>query len=425
MYDRKITPADPAAPQAELPTSEPGAPPRLRRRALKLLAIALLLGTGAYAVVSDQGYVASGTAVVTAYVVSVRAPVDGVISGMGGGVGGAVAHGAILARLENPYLSDQHLVDLREQLVRLRADLTGAQRERAALAALEVDLDRRVAAHRHATVLRLRAQLARMEATTAAKLAQRAHDARTLARKQVLGTAGFVARADLDQADAAATVSASQAEALAADVAATQDELDAARQGVLSDPAGQDVTYSAQRADEVTIRIAELDRTITALADQARETEGRMQAETTRFDRFRRADITAPLTGTIWRLASSDGERVAAGDLIAELVDCRAAFLLIAVPQDRLPDIVPDGVVRFRLLGETAQRYGMVRAITGALRQDGERHLAAIPAGRQAGEAMVLVRMKETGGSCLVGRAARVLLPSSGGAFGRLVRWFF
>ena len=207
---------------------------------------------------------------------------------------------------------------------------------------------------------------------------------------------------------------------MTAQLASQRLQMNWASRGVMSDPATQDVTYSAQRADEVAIRLATLTREILVLGDDETETAERLAAETQQISLLRHAQILAPLNGTLWRLGVSDGERVMAGDLVAEIVDCSAAFLTVAIPQDRVPDIIPGGEVHFRLVGESAERKGRVETIMGATLSRAERHLAAVPAPERAATATVLVHIDAERGGCMVGRAARVRLPAEGRWFGHL-----
>jgi hypothetical protein len=122
----------------------------------------------------------------------------------------------------------------------------------------------------------------------------------------------------------------------------------------------------------------------------------------------------------IWRLGAAPGERVAPGDLLAQLVDCGAAFLAVAVSQDRLPDIDLTSLATFRLAGEQQDRTGPVIAITGEAAVRGDSSLATVPAAATKPVASVLVAVPPSPnrlGACLVGRTARVLLPASGGGW--------
>jgi HlyD family secretion protein len=67
----------------------------------------------------------------------------------------------------------------------------------------------------------------------------------------------------------------------------------------------------------------------------------------------------------IWKLGAADGERLGTGDMVAEIVDCNAPFLLAAIPQDRFSDVEAGGTEQFRLSGERTEQKGTVVSVTG------------------------------------------------------------
>jgi multidrug resistance efflux pump len=112
-------------------------------RILKIAIAAGVLGAGGAAMLSGHGKIASNNAVISTNFVSLRTPIEGIVSGLPNRVGSMVAHGALIAHIENPRVNDEHLVDLREHQTRVAADLKGAEADRAALLNLQTDLVRR------------------------------------------------------------------------------------------------------------------------------------------------------------------------------------------------------------------------------------------------------------------------------------------
>jgi multidrug resistance efflux pump len=206
----------------------------------------------------------------------------------------------------------------------------------------------------------------------------------------------------------------------------------ASRHGVFLEGGSNDVAYSAQRADEVAIRIAETERAIASFTAAAAEARARLQAEEHRVALLREAELVAPSGGMIWKLGASDGERLAVGDMGAQIVDCRSAFILAAVPQDRFSDVEINGIAKFRLSGEKTDRTGRVVSVTGDASVAADRNLAAAPLVEHGASATAIARIEfeapsNTKGACLVGRTARVLLPAAAdsGFFARLARRLF
>jgi multidrug resistance efflux pump len=194
--------------------------------------------------------------------------------------------------------------------------------------------------------------------------------------------------------------------------------------GVVSEPGSNDVAYSRQRADEVALRLKDLEQQRALTLADIDETTARLETEEARVVKLRAAPMIAPNSGIIWKLNASSGERIGAGDTVAQIVDCDAAFIIAEVPQNRVPDIEVGSEAEFRLSGDSLKRYGRVLSVTGDA-TGGDHNLAAIPFDQKGLTATVRIEMGPGAGECFVGRTARVLLPSSGpGLFSRILNHF-
>ena len=113
-----------------------------------------------------------------------------------------------------------------------------------------------------------------------------------------------------------------------------------------------------------------------------REARDRLASERQRLSRLQGAALTAPVDGMVWRIGASDGERLAVGDMVVDLVDCRAGFILASIPQDRFGDVEIGGVARFRLSGERSDRTGRILGVMGESGLSHDRNIAAAPVPR-------------------------------------------
>jgi multidrug resistance efflux pump len=410
----------PPVPDQTIRASQP-MPPRSRRAGItrwsKRVAAVAVLVTGAGALTTNAGYVTSDNAVITTHLVSLRSPIEGIVRVRDGLQGEAVHTGDFLARIENPLVDDREVGTTRARLDRLHADLASANRERTELAAFLDMLLTRSDRHQSAKVMQLGLQTNRLDRDRTAKQAQLEQLVRDMQRKQSL--VGVVARADIEQAETAVRIAADQVRSLDEQITAAASEYQSAADGVsIEQNGGADVTYSEQRADEVRVRLADLDRIIAGLTAEDAENTARLASETSMAERQRLAVMAVPSDGMIWRLGAAPGERVAAGDLIAQIVDCGSAVLVVAVPQEDVPDIDSASPVSFRLAGEQQDRSGHVLSITGDTAVRADAGLAAIPAPVTRPVASVLVSVPPSAdreGACLVGRTARVRLPARRG----------
>jgi multidrug resistance efflux pump len=377
-----------------------------------------LLGLGAYAALSESGLVAAESAVVTSYVVAARAPIEGYVSGLGVRVGDTVLGGAPVARVEDPRVNDQRLVDLRQLAARHRAEREALEVQEASLASMAAALRLREANYVDVASSYIAARVAEAERQVEARSARAALAQRDLARRSSLGRDGFAAAADVDRLRAEAEVTEREVAAAQAGLAALRRQEQAAHRSVFVASGSNDVAYSAQRADEVALRASEVERAIAFAAASEREALARLASEERRVALLRSAELRLSAHGMVWKLPASNGERVAAGDAVVELVDCQEAFVVASVPQDKLPRLAVGAVARVRISGESADREGRVLAVTGDERLGGDRNLAAAPASARNSNGTARISLAPSGirgAECLVGRTARVLLPTAGG----------
>lgn len=386
---------------------------------LKRGAALALLAIGAAALLTNATYVTSDNAVVTAHVVSLRAPIEGVVETRLGSVGDPVIANTMLAKIANPLFDDRQVAVTRYRIDRLNANLVAARLERVALVRMLEELVRRGEKHRAAKIEALSLEQARIDRDRSAKEAELQQLVRDMGRKIALRH--VVADSEIEQAQAAVGVAAQQVASFDRQIEGAAAEIRAAGNGVLTEAnSANDVAYSDQRADEVRERLADLQRVIAGMVADVTEAEGQVATDVAMAEKLRAAVVMIPSPGMIWRLGAASGERVAAGDLLAQTVDCGAAFLAVDVPQNRLPDIDVSAPAVFRLSGEQRDRSGRIVAITGEAAVHGDAALAATPALTTKPVASVLIAVPPSPnqlGFCLIGRTARVVLPTTGGGW--------
>jgi multidrug resistance efflux pump len=394
-------------------------------RLLKMGGATVVLAVGAYAVMADQIAIATDNAVVSAYSVALRTPIDGVVGGATLRIGDKIQRGATLAEVENIRVDDQRLVDLREHLTAARAHLAAIATEQTALDTMRVDLERRSEAYVVASAARLEGAVAEAQDSLAALNDRRDEAQRVLDRRNALAQGGYASVADLDKARSDFSIASHEASAQQGRLDSLRAQLVAVKSGVVSEPGSNDVAYSRQRADEIAIRMADLAQQRALTTADIDDATARIESETARVERLRTAPMVSPTSGIVWKVNALAGEHIGAGAPVVQIVDCDAAFIIAQVPQNRVPDIEIGSQAEFRLSGDPVKRHGAVISVTGDA-TGGDQNLAAIPFIPQAPTATVRIQMPPNeDGVCPVGRTARVLLPSNGpGLFSRLFSRF-
>jgi len=417
-----ITPRAIPAPPLPIPAARPGF--AVPRRLAKISAAVAILAIGGYAALANQGYVVTDNAVVSAYQMPLRTPIAGDLTGFTAPVGAVVPSGFVLGRVRSGRIDDGRLLDLRQSFARATALAAAQQRQQASLLVLQAALRRNAGADLQASRQEIRGRLLQVAATLRQREAQRDLARLQLARANRLladGVASVAARDTqaTDLATATAQVAAEQG-----NLAALAAQAAAAANGVLLDNGGNDAPYSAQRADELAIELARLDREIAETQANEIGLRGEIKAERSRLARLSTAVLRAPGGGTIWKVEAVAGEHLTQGETVADLVDCASPTILAAIPEDEAPYIAVGSPVRLRLAGETWDRAGRVIAIGGQRLRDDGRALAAVPVPRATGRLILRIvfdAAPAAGTSCLVGRSLRVMIPKRGP--GWLGRW--
>jgi multidrug resistance efflux pump len=382
---------------------------------------------GFVGVLTETRYVSSSDAVVTAYVLNVKTPIDGTITGMPIASGILVQRDAPLAQVNNPLNDRQHLDNLQTAESAAQASAVALLLERGALLEQRKSLLNRADDYVVAITNRLNQETDETDRTLAALKLSFEEAAIELTRGEALHSAGILSNADYDKLVSAKRVLAEQVAAQQGAVANLRIQASAAAHGILAEPGtNNDVAYSDQRADELTTRLAEIDRMLNTSRAQAVEAHSEVAAEENRSLALAQTTLRAPIDGMIWRFGAVNGEHVSAGDAVVSLIDCNRQFLLVEVSQERLADIELGGAAHIRLTGENVERTGTVISASGDPQREIDHMLAAFPVQDPSRElaTVVIGLVPTTGsdpGSCFIGRTARVRIPTRPSNF--VSRW--
>ena len=387
---------------------------RLSGRLLKLGMALALVGVAARAITSEQGYIGTDNAVVSAQITRLRVPIEGYVRAAGGiAAGQPIALDAVIEHVENKG-DESGVAELATDLRRITRQRNAALEQRAALDGLVRVLTARAGAGNAAQTTRLSANIGSTEKKVTAAETRRDELRREYERKLTLSRSGDTAQADVDRVRADYAAAAQEVGSIIASMEAETAARDAARSGILSEAGSNDVNYSTQRVDEISILLTHVNRSIADLTASAEEVEGKIRILQNREQAHRDAQIVAPIAGMIWKVGASNGERVGPGDTAVELVDCSSAFVIASVPQYRMGEIEPGGEARFKFVGEQVERVARVTSIdSSALTRQAER-LASVPLPEKEPTAVVTLSslsLPSTAHDCPIGRTARVLLP--------------
>jgi multidrug resistance efflux pump len=383
------------------------------------LKIAIGLGVllaGTYGILSEHNFISTNDAVVSAYVVVVRTPIDGIVQGLLPASNLHVRQGQSLGHVEDSPFDQQRLENLRTVEARARSEAEALLIEKSTLEQQEVELLARANAHAKAVSKRIQLNLQGDERLLFARQAAAKQAEHNLQRGHLLRQSGIISDAEVDRLQTQYEIASKESQAQQAVVSAAHSEANSAAKGIFIEPGYSEIDYSRQRYDDIRLRLADINRSIAALQIQAQAARDDLSKES-------HAELTSPTSGLLWKLDAVNGERVATGDPVAEFVDCNQAFVLVEIPQDRVPDLAVGAQARIRLSGEVEERYGTLASVAIDPRKDNNHKLAAVPLRDLSDQrAIARVDLNEFHGECLVSRTARVLISTHGTSVAS--RWF-
>jgi len=292
-------------------------------RGLKLFTGVGAAGFGIWAMAGSFASSDGAPAVVSGHTAIVRASQDGYISldtlRRGSVVHSGAAIGTLLLSPTGDNNSSKYMT-----LVQTRGRVDAIEAEIATLQAQIRDLQARTEKNRVARIDELNSKLAQANAAIGAAQAKESAANAILGRQQKLYTIGYTVKASVEAAKS--TADAAQLDRTAAEkqITTLQVQLSAARDGTFLQDAYNDAAYSQQRADQLRLRVADLEaeshqqnHLLKLLEGDARQTNASDQSAESNLS----VSIVSPASGIVWSVTNS-GQYVRAGDEIARVVDC-------------------------------------------------------------------------------------------------------
>lgn len=335
-------------------------------RSIRLLVGLLLLGAAILAVLpSFTGY-SSLDGTVNARFALVSAPIEGVVSDTPPKVGTSLPEDTSVFFINNDRIARTAEAQLDADLSASKEKMRSMERQAKDLAALKTDLVDRLKEYRQASITGIQQEIVIRQQRIAAAQAKKTSAEADLARKQTLGATGVVAGSSVEQARAAAVGAGSEQNIAKAELERLQRQLDALERGTFVGEGRNDVPYSQQRTDEVTIQLANVEAQIRIETARAQQLNLQLSLERSRNDRLSFTPVRIPFEGVIWRNNVVAGSNVLVGNELLRLLDCRDLFVDILVDEVNYDEIKPGGKADVRLLGTSQVIGGWVVSVRGS-----------------------------------------------------------
>jgi multidrug resistance efflux pump len=397
------------------------------RRFVRITVGILLLVGGVMAILPALTGYTSLDGTVNARISIISAPIDGTVTSTPPKIGIALAAGADLLGIRNDRVARAAEVQMQAELEAAKERLAAIDDQRAQLTALRQELQARWHEYQQASIQNLTHEIAIRHQRIATAEAQRQAAESVFTRKQQLGTTGILAEAAVEQARAASITAENEGNIAKAEMERLSQQLDAVKRGVYIGEGRNDVPYSQQRIDEVTIQLAELQFRERELKARIVQLETQQDEEHARNRDLSYAVLRMPFEGVIWRNNVVEGSHVIAGNELMQILDCRDLFVDILVAEVDYDQIYPGRDAQIRLLGRSDTLDGQVLSVRGSAAVIEDVILAAKLPPSRGKDARIRVALPESSlntdyaNFCQVGRSVQVRFRTRSLP---IVRWF-
>ena len=402
---------------SEIPNDGP-APPRLltflKSRGTKLWKSALgagLLGWGAYHAYVAIFVVRSTTAYIGGPISTVSAPIDGVLHHQVAQPGALLSDKAHLARVINSRI-DRSRANRMEVLAKsLEEDIAVLTLQKQGLERLGTRFEARGLLFLDKRREQLEIEVSQARAHVEAERSKAVVAGSDYARQQSLQEMGASSVHQLELARSLQAVSEQALRVAEKDLERKLGLLESTDAGFTLDVSTSDRSYSSQRADEVTLRLAELSAQISQKNVERGALEAELFAERAQLNLRSEAVLNVPGVRKIWEVLADDGEFVHAGRPIFTWIDCKKLHVIAQVSDDDYEHLRVGTRASIQVLGADLDYPGVVSLLIGQQEHEMIPERKSAGGGAAPGFAVVVsstALSKSLGKTCHTGQSVEI-----------------
>jgi hypothetical protein len=384
------------------------------RRGLKLFAGIGVVGLGAWTMADSFASSEGAPAVVSGQTAIIRATQDGYALVHALRRGSAVHKGEAIGTIVLSPTGDNKSMTL----VQTKGRVDAIQSEIAALQGQIGELQERTDKNRVARIDELGSKIAQASANIEAARAKEAAANAVRDRQQKLYAIGYTVKSSVEAAEHTADGARLDRTAAEKQVTTLQVQLSAAREGTFLQDAYNDAAYSQQRADQLRLRVADLQ----AESQQQRHVLDLLEDDTQLVNASdqnaaskQKVSVLSPVSGIAWSV-TNNGQYVRAGDEIARIVDCSELSVNATVSPLEYASIKDGGRASFR---QTDQKQPWKGTVIWAGVPESNETATSIPAalapGSNSAQYRVIVALDDISNAtnCPAGKFGRIVFENT------------
>jgi len=383
-------------------------------KGLKLFAGIGVVGLGAWTMVDSFASSEGAPAVVSGQTAILRATQDGYALLNALRRGSAVHKGEAIGTIVLSPTGDNKSMTL----VQTKGRVDAIQSEIVALQGQIRELQERTEKNRVARIDDLSSKMEQASANIEAARAKEAAASAVRDRQQKLYSIGYTVKSSVEAAEHTADGARLDRTAAEKQIATLQVELSAAREGTFLQDAYNDAAYSQQHADQLRLRIADLQaesqqqrHVLNLLEDDSQLVSASDQNAASR----QKVSVLSPVSGIAWSV-TNNGQYVRAGDEIARIVDCSQLSANATVSPLEYASIKDGGRASFR---QTDQKQPWKGTVTWAGVPESNETATSIPAalapGSNNAQYRIIVALDDVSDAtnCPAGKFGRVVFENT------------
>jgi len=400
-------------------------------RFVRLAAGILLLLVGILAILPNLTGYSSLDGTVNARFTILFAPIEGVVTNTPPKAGTPVAEGTELLGIRNDRISRSTEAQIEADLYTTQERLAATKEQHATLVQFQDELRIRLREHQEANVENLNQEVA-IRRQQIQSVTTHEHTTRSdLTRQQTLGAGGFASKKTVETALDSAATAVSAEDNSRSKLTQLEAQLAALKRGIFVGQDRNDVPYSQQRMDEITIQLAAMRYTQEDQQALAFRLEKQLGQERTRNGILHATVVNMPFIGVIWRNSVVEGSNVIAGNELLRVLDCGDLFVDILLSEVDFDTIAPGTEAEIRLLGRSEVLKGKVSSVRGNAAVTDQVTLAATPPKSRGNSAQIRIDLPPSSlqtdyqNFCQVGRTVQVRFASHSFPLKRWLNWLW
>lgn len=361
-------------------------------------------------------YTYSITAIVSAPVISITSPIEGVLKEGPPVMGTEVKAGETVGVVENLRFDRWRLDDMSTELKGVQERITYMQQQDNKLEEIKSRLSNSFTNYTQSVEERLKIEIKRAKESLRERMDTVSESKAEYLRKSKLYAKGVVAENQADTAFFNAERAAKSTEQSKFELERLEAQLKSLQSGVFINVDGRtEVSYQKQRIDEIYMRRHDLASKIKEAVIREQALKESVKLEEARYKRMSEAKVVAPFNGVAWRVFSSKGSHVDTTRPLLELVDCSKVFVDTSVHERYFGKLKAGDSASIKLVGDNRVLKGKVEFIRGgALSESSTAFLAGATQVLRPHEIQVMIKIDEKdvekgkGQFCYMGRTGEV-----------------